>query len=97
MSIQLGMWLPDAVDKSDDSEGVGPQQATRTWVAQAESNAIDHMVEAGLVASLNPGGYENTEPDQNVVNLAVPNNLAFTDPVYCRVLLSTTAEAATNA
>jgi hypothetical protein len=52
-------------------------------------------VEAGLVAPLNQGGYENTVLEQIVVNLAVPNNLAFTDPVHCRVLLSTTVEATT--
>jgi hypothetical protein len=56
---------------------------------------IDRLVEAGLVAPLNPDGYETTVLDQIVVNLAVPNNLAFTDPVHCRVLLSTTVETTT--
>jgi hypothetical protein len=52
-------------------------------------------VEAGLVAPLTPSGFETTVLDQIVVNLAVPNNLAFSDPVHCRVLLSTTIEATT--
>ena len=56
---------------------------------------IDRLVEAGLVAPLTPGGYETQVLDQIVVNLAVPNNLAFTDPVHCRVLLTTTVEATT--
>ena len=30
-----------------------------------------------------------------MINLAVPNNLAFTDPVHCRVLLTDTVEATT--
>jgi hypothetical protein len=87
--------VDDAVDKSDDAQDVGPLQASRAWVTQAENNVIDRLVEAGLVAPLNPGGYENTVLDQIVVNLAVPNNLAFTDAVHCRVLLSTTVEATT--
>jgi hypothetical protein len=87
--------VDDAVDKSDDSQDVGPLQATRAWVTQAENNVIDRLVEAGLVAPLTPGGYESTVLDQIVINLAVPNNLAFTDPVHCRVLLSSTIETTT--
>ncbi len=33
--------------------------------------------------------------DQIVINLAVPNNLAFSTPVHCRVLLTDTVEATT--
>ena len=47
------------------------------------------------VAPLTPGGYENTVLDQIVTNLAVPNNLAFSSPVRCRVLLTNTIEATT--
>ncbi len=85
--------VDDAVDKSDDSQDVGPLQATRAWVTQAENNVIDRLVEAGLVAPLTPGGYENTVLDQIVINLQVPNNLAFTDQVHTRILLTTTVEA----
>ena len=74
------MKVDDAVDKSDDSQDVGPLQATRAWVTQAENNVIDRLVEAGLVAPLTPGGYENTVLDQIVINLAVPNNLALDRP-----------------
>jgi hypothetical protein len=94
-SENVSVKVDDAVDKSDDSQDVGPLQASRAWITQAENNVIDRLVEAGLVAPLNPGGYETTVLDQIVVNLAVPNNLAFTDPVHCRVLLSTTIEATT--
>jgi hypothetical protein len=87
--------VDDAVDKSDDSQDVGPLQATRAWVTQAENNVIDRLVEAGLVAPLTPGGYENTVLDQIVINLQVPNNLAFTDQVHTRILLTTTVEATT--
>jgi len=87
--------VDDAVDKSDDSQDVGPLQASRAWVTEAENNVIDRLVEAGLVAPLTPGGYENTVLDQIVINLQVPNNLAFTDQVHTRILLSTTIEATT--
>jgi len=94
-SENVSVKVDDAVDKSDDSQDVGPLQAARAWVTQAENNVIDRLVEAGLVAPLNAGGYETTVLDQIVINLAVPNNLAFTDPVHCRILLSTTVETTT--
>jgi hypothetical protein len=94
-SENVSVHVDDAVDKSEDSQDVGPLQATRAWVTQAENNVIDRLVQAGLVAPLTPGGYETTVLDQIVINLAVPNNLAFTDPVHCRILLTTTIESTT--
>jgi hypothetical protein len=47
------------------------------------------------VAPLNQGGYENKVLDQIVVNLVVPNNLAFTDQIHTRVMLTDTVEATT--
>ena len=94
-SENVSVKVDDAVDKSDDSQDVTPLQASRAWITQAENNVIDRLVEAGLVAPLNQGGYETQVLDQIVINLAVPNNLAFTDPIHCRVLLTTTLEATT--
>ena len=94
-SENVSVKVDDAVDKSDDSQDVGPLQATRAWVTQAENNVIDRLVEAGLVAPLNQGGFENKTLDQLVINLVVPNNLAFTDQIHTRILLSTTVEATT--
>jgi hypothetical protein len=94
-SENVSVKVDDAIDKSDDSQDVGPLQASRAWVTEAENNVIDRLVEAGLVAPLTPGGYENTVLDQIVINLQVPNNLAFTDQVHTRILLSTTIEATT--
>ncbi|MGA7857965.1 MAG: hypothetical protein WCA11_08575 [Terracidiphilus sp.] len=94
-SENVSMKVEDAVDKSDDSQDVSPLQATRDWVTQAEDNVIDRLEEAGLVAPLTPGGYETKVLDQIVINLAVPNNLAFSTPVHCRVLLTDTVEATT--
>ena len=89
--------VDDAVDHSDDSQDVGPLQASRMWVSQAEDNVINRLVEAGLVAPVDPdpNGYEHKILDQIVTNLIVPNNLAFPDPVHTRVLLTTTLEATT--
>jgi hypothetical protein len=94
-SENVSVRVDDAVDKSEDSQDVGPLQASRAWVTQAENNVIDRLVEAGLVAPLTPGGYENTVLDQIVINLQVPNNLVFTDQVHTRILLSTTVETTT--
>jgi len=94
-SENVSVKVDDAIDRSEDSQDVGPLQATRAWITQAENNVIDRLIEAGLVAPLTTGGYESTVLDQIVTNLAVPNNLAFTDPVHCRILLTDTVEATT--
>jgi len=81
-----------AVDQSADSQDVTPLQATREWVSQAENNVLDRLVQAGLLAP--PSDFDKTL-EQIVVNLAVPNNLNFPDPIHCRILLTTTVEATT--
>ncbi len=94
-SENVSVKVDDAVDKSDDSQDVGPLQASRMWITQAENNVIDRLVEAGLVAPLDQDGYEEKVLGQIVINLVVPNNLAFTDQIHCRVLLTDTVEATT--
>jgi hypothetical protein len=94
-SENVSVKVDDAVDQSEDSQDVGPLQASRMWVTQAENNVIDRLVEAGLVAPLNQGGYEEKILGQIVINLQVPNNLAFTDQIHCRVLLTDTVETTT--
>jgi len=94
-SESVSVRVDEAEDKSEDSQDVGPLQASRAWITQAENNVIDRLEEAGLVAPLTPGGYENTVLDQIVINLQVPNNLVFTDQVHTRILLSTTVETTT--
>jgi hypothetical protein len=94
-SENVSVKVEDAEDKSDDSQDMSPLQASREWVTQAENNVIDRLVEAGLVAPLTPNGFESTVLEQIVTNLAVPNNLAFSAPVHCRVLLSNTIETTT--
>ena len=49
-SENVSVKVDDAVDRSNDSQDVGPLQASRMWITQAENNVIDRLVEAGLVA-----------------------------------------------
>ena len=94
-SENVSVRIDDAVDKSDDSQDVSPLQASRLWITQAENNVIDRLVEAGLVAPIGSSGYEDKVLGQIVINLIVPNNLALSSPVHCRVLLTDTIEATT--
>jgi hypothetical protein len=94
-SENVSVKVDDAVDKSEDSQDVSPLQASRMWITQAENNVIDRLVEAGLVAPIDQGGYEEKVLGQIVINLVVPNNLAFTDQIHCRVALTDTVEATT--
>jgi hypothetical protein len=91
-SENVSVQVEGAVDQSADSQDETPLQATRAWVQQAENNVIDRLVQAGLVAP--PSDFDKTL-EQIVVNLAVPNNLNFPDPIHCRILLTTTVEATT--
>jgi hypothetical protein len=94
-SENVSVKVDDAVDKSEDAGDVGPLQASRMWITQAENNVIDRLVEAGLVAPLDQNGYEQKVLDQIVINLVVPNNLAFTDQIHTRVMLTDTVETTT--
>ncbi|MFC5863743.1 M48 family metalloprotease [Acidicapsa dinghuensis] len=91
-SENVSVQVEGAVDQSGQSQDVTPLQATREWVQQAENNVIDRLVQAGLLAP--PSDFDKTL-EQIVVNLAVPNNLNFPDPIHCRILLTTTVEATT--
>jgi hypothetical protein len=91
-SENVSVQVEGAVDQSADSQDMTPLQATREWVSQAENNVIDRLVQAGLLAP--PSDFDKTL-EQIVVNLAVPNNLNFPDPIHCRILLTTTVEATT--
>jgi len=84
-SENVSVQVEGAVDQSADSQDMTPLQATRQWVSQAETNVIDRLVQAGLLAP--PSDFDKTL-EQIVVNLAVPNNLNFPDPVHCRILLT---------
>jgi hypothetical protein len=94
-SESVSMKVQDAEDKSDDAQDMSPLQASRQWVQQAETNVIDRLEQAGLVAPLTPNGFETTVLDQIVTNLVVPNNIQLSMPVHCRIMLTNTIEATT--
>jgi hypothetical protein len=50
---------------------------------------------AWLRRSIPTRGYEHKILDQIVINLQVPNNLAFTDQIHTRVMLTDTLETTT--
>jgi hypothetical protein len=54
-SENVSVKVDDTVDKSKDSQDVSPLQASRMWVTPADNYVIDRLVEAGLVAPLDPG------------------------------------------
>ena len=94
-SENVSITVNNAVDQSGQSQDVSPLQASRLWIEQAEDNVLDRLEQAGLVAPVISGGYEQKVLDQIVVNLVVPNNLTFSEPVHCRILLTDTIEATT--
>ena len=91
-SENVSVQVEGAVDQSSDAQDMTPLQATRKWVQQAEDNVLDRLVQAGLLAP--PSDFDK-KLEQIVINLEVPNNLNFPDPVHCRILLTTTVEATT--
>ena len=69
---------------------MSPLQASRAWVAQAETNVLDRLVQAGVLAP--PSDFDKVlETVTN--NLIIGNNLELPDPVHCRVLLTTPLES----
>ncbi len=83
----------DAVkDTSENSQDVSPLQASRLWSQQAESNILDRLFQAGLLAG--PSGFDKVL-EQVTNNLIVTNNIALPEAVHCRVLLTTPLESLT--
>jgi len=82
--------IDNVTDNSDQSQDVSPLQAKRAWVAQAEANVLDRLVQAGILAP--PSDFDKVlEAVTN--NLIIGNNLQLPDPVHCRVLLTAPLES----
>ena len=83
----------DAVkDNSESAQDVSPLQASRMWTQQAESNILDRLFQAGLLAA--PSNFDKVL-EQVTNNLIVTNNISLPEPVHCRVLLTTPLESLT--
>ncbi len=82
--------IDDVNDKSDQSSDVSPLQAQRAWISQAEENVLDRLVQAGLVAP--PSEFDKTL-EQITTNIVIGNNLALTENIKCRVMLTAPLES----
>jgi len=82
--------IDNANDSSNDAPDIGPLQASRNWVSQAEENVLDRLVIAGMIAP--PSDVDkNLEALAN--NLIYYNNLALPDPIHVRIMLTMPVEA----
>ncbi len=83
----------DAVtDQSESAQDVSPLQASRMWSQQAESNILDRLFQAGLLAG--PSNFDKVL-EQVTNNLILTNNISLPEPVHCRVLLTYPLESLT--
>jgi hypothetical protein len=83
----------DAVsDQSESAQDVSPLQASRLWSQQAESNILDRLFQAGLLAA--PSSFDKVL-EQVTNNLILTNNISLPEPVHCRVLLTYPLESLT--
>jgi len=82
--------VENAQDQSGQSQDVGPLQAQRQWVSQAEQNVLDRLTQAGLLAP--PSDFDKVlETVTN--NIVIGSKLELPDDIHCRVLLTTPLES----
>ncbi len=91
-SSSVTVSVENAVDRSGDGTDIDPLASLQAWKDLAASNVLDKLERAGILA---PHSSFDSVLDQIVVNLSVPNDLAFAGPVHCRVVLTTPIEATT--
>jgi len=91
-SSSVTVSVDNAVDRSADGTDMDPLASLQAWKDFAASNILDKLERAGILA---PHSSFDTVLDQIVVNLSVPNDLTFPEPVHCRVMLTTPIEATT--
>jgi hypothetical protein len=77
---------PSAVhDSSDAASDLSPTQSRREWEREAETNVLDRLEKAGLIA---PAGEVSKVLETVVNNLVITNHLDNLPPVHCRVMLT---------
>ena len=91
-SSSVTISVDNAVDRSGDGTDMDPLASLQAWKDLAASNILDKLERAGILA---PHSSFDSILDQIVVNLSVPSDLAFAEPVHCRVMLTTPIEATT--
>jgi hypothetical protein len=91
-STHVSVHVDGAVDHQDDSTNVDPLIALHEWKDLASDNILSKLESAGMLA---PVGSFDKVLEQIVVNLSVPNDLSFSSPIKCRILLTTPIETMT--
>ena len=82
---QLTVDSPDVQDQSAAAQDATPVQSQRLWEQQAESNVVERLQQAGLLA---PRGQVDTVLETVINNLEVTSNINLPWPVHCRVMLT---------
>jgi hypothetical protein len=82
---------PKVQDQSEAAQDASPVQAQRAWERQAESNVVERLEVAGLLA---PAGEVDKVLETVINNLEVTNNLTLPE-VHARVLLTAPLESFT--
>jgi peptidase M48-like protein len=83
---------PKVQDQSEAQHDASPIEAQRAWERQAESNVVDRLETAGLLA---PVGEVDKVLETVINNLIVTNNLSLQPEVHARVLLTAPLESFT--
>lgn len=82
--------VENAQDQSGQAQDMSPLEAQRQWVTQAQSNVLDRLTQAGLLAP--PSDFDKVlETVTN--NIIIGSKLALPDDIHCRVLLTTPLES----
>lgn len=82
--------VENAQDQSENTQDVSPLAARRQWISQAESNVVDRLVQAGLIAQ--PSDFDKVlETVTN--NIIIGNKLELPGDIHCRVILTTPLES----
>jgi hypothetical protein len=91
-SDNTSIHVNDVKDVSKDSPDVSPIEASHLWYSQAEKNVLDRLTAGGIIA---PDSSIDAVLQQIATNIMVPNDISFSSPVRCRVILTTPLEATT--
>jgi peptidase M48-like protein len=83
---------PKVQDQSETAKDASPLEAQRAWERQAESNVVERLEVAGLLA---PAGDVDKVLETVINNLEVTNNLSLQPEVHARVLLTAPLESFT--
>ena len=91
-SDNTSIHVDHAQDMSKDSPDVSPIEASHLWYSQAEKNILNRLTSGGVVA---PESGVDAVLEQIATNILVPNDISFSSPVHCRVILTAPLEATT--